>query len=112
MDELVKQALLYDYYGELLTDQQKKIYEEVFFDDYSLSEVAKDENISRQGVHDMIKRTKQTLQSYEDKLGLVKKHLEIKEIASKIEEKVSKAANGDKLALKQIEDLSKKLQNI
>ena len=52
MDKLARQALLYDFYGELLTEHQQNVYEDVVLNDYSLSEVAQDQGISRQGVHD------------------------------------------------------------
>lgn len=79
MDEILKQTLLYDFYGELLTDHQKEIYEQVVLEDYSLSEIAKDAGISRQGVHDMIKRCNKTLEGYEEKLRLVEKFMFIKQ---------------------------------
>ena len=50
MDNILEQDLLFDFYGELLSEKQKKIYSEVVFYDYSISEVAKDEGISRQSV--------------------------------------------------------------
>ena len=78
MDEILKQTLLYDFYGELLTDHQKEIYEQVVLEDYSLSEIAKDAGISRQGVHDMVKRCNKTLEEYEQKLHLVEKFLNIR----------------------------------
>ena len=58
MEKFVEQTLLYDFYGELLTERQQQVYESVVLEDYSLSEVAEDLGISRQGVHDMIKRWK------------------------------------------------------
>ena len=58
MDKLARQALLYDFYGELLTEHQQNVYEDVVLNDYSLSEVAQDQGISRQGVHDLVKRRK------------------------------------------------------
>lgn len=84
MEEILKQTLLYDFYGELLTDHQKEIYEQVVLEDYSISEVAKDAGISRQGVHDMIKRSNKTLEGYEEKLHLVEKFMTIKEKLHKI----------------------------
>ena len=84
MEKIVWQSLLYDFYGELLTEHQKSIYEEVIFNDYSISEVAKDEGISRQGVHDLIKRCNKILEEYEGKLHLVEKFLHIKEKVDKI----------------------------
>ena len=53
MEKFVERTLLYDFYGELLTKRQQQIYESVVLEDYSLSEVAEELNISRQGVHDM-----------------------------------------------------------
>lgn len=71
MERFVEQTLLYDFYGELLTERQQQVYESVVLEDYSLSEVAEDLGISRQGVHDMIKRCNHTLEEYEAKLHLV-----------------------------------------
>lgn len=79
MDEILKQALLYDFYGELLNDHQKEIYEQFVLEDLSLSEIAQDAGISRQGVHDLVKRCQKTLQGYEARLHLVEKFLNIKE---------------------------------
>ena len=50
MDKLARQALLYDFYGELLTEHQQNVYEDVVLNDYSLSEVAQDQGISLQVV--------------------------------------------------------------
>lgn len=79
MEKFVEQSLLYDFYGELLTEHQKRVFEEVILNDYSLSEVAQDLNISRQGVHDMIKRCNKILEDYESKLHLVERFVRIRE---------------------------------
>lgn len=84
MDDIYGKTLLFDFYGELLTDHQKQIYEEVVMDDCSLSEVAADHGISRQGVHELIKRITKTLNEYEEKLHLVGHFLEIKAKAETI----------------------------
>lgn len=73
LDKIVNQDLLFDFYGDLLTEHQKRIYEEVVFNDYSVSEVARDEGISRQGVYDLIRRCSAQLVSYEERLGLVRR---------------------------------------
>ena len=86
MDEILKQSLLYDFYGELLTNHQKEIYEEVVLDDCSLSEVAQAHGISRQGVHDLVKRCQKMLEGYEEKLKLVEKFISIKQKVEKIEQ--------------------------
>ena len=71
MEKIVEKTLLYDFYGELLTEHQRRIYEDVVFNDISLSEAAEEYGVSRQGIHDLIKRCDRLLQDYEDKLGLV-----------------------------------------
>ena len=86
MEKFVGQTLLYDFYGELLTERQQQVYESVVLEDYSLSEVAEDLGISRQGVHDMIKRCNHTLEEYESRLHLVEKFLCIRKQVQKIKE--------------------------
>lgn len=86
MEKFVEQTLLYDFYGELLTERQQQAYESVVLEDYSLSEVAEDLGISRQGVHDMIKRCNHTLEEYESRLHLVEKFLCIRKQVQKIKE--------------------------
>ena len=60
MEKIYERSMLYDFYGELLTEHQKNIFEEVVFDDLSLAEVAEAHNTSRQAVHDMVRRTTKT----------------------------------------------------
>ncbi len=81
----MKQALLYDFYGELLTEHQKQIYEDVVLNDYSLSEIAQDRGISRQGVHDLIRRCNNILEEYERKLRLLERFLQVKQLAGQID---------------------------
>lgn len=90
MNEILEQALLYDFYGELLTSHQKEIYEQFVLEDLSLSEIAEDAGISRQGVHDLIKRCNKTLEGYEAKLHLVEKFLSIKEKVHRMNELLEK----------------------
>ena len=71
---------LYDFYGPLLTEHQQRVYEAVVLDDYSLSEVAEEAGITRQGVHDIIKRCDKILEGYEEKLGLVEKFARIQKL--------------------------------
>ena len=84
MDEILEQTLLYDFYGELLTEHQQKIYEDVVFNDLSYSEVAKEQGISRQGIYDLIKRINRILAGYEEKLHLVEQFLKARQLASRI----------------------------
>ncbi len=86
VDTILKQSLLYDFYGELLTNHQKEVYEQFVLEDLSLSEIAQSAGISRQGVHDMVKRCQKTLEGYEEKLHLVEKFIVIQERVRQIDE--------------------------
>lgn len=86
MERIFEQTLLYDFYGELLTAHQQKIYEDAVCQDMSLSELAQEHGISRQGVHDLIRRCDRTLQEYESKLHLVERFMSAKEKVHAIEE--------------------------
>lgn len=85
MEEFVERSYLYDFYGELLTEHQKRIYREIVFDDFSESEVASDEGISRQGVHDLMRRCDRQLRDYESRLHLVEKFMNIRNNVRKIQ---------------------------
>ena len=84
MEEKIAQAYLYDFYGELLNEHQRRIYEDFVFQDLSLGEIASEEGISRQGVHDLIKRCTKTLEEYESKLHLIEKFQAAKEKVEQI----------------------------
>lgn len=85
MEKIFEQALLYDFYGELLTAHQQSIYEDAVYNDMSLGEIAQERGISRQGVHDLIKRCDRILQDYESKLHLVEQFDKAKRKVAEIE---------------------------
>ena len=87
MEPKVRQTYLYDFYGELLNEHQQKIFEAFVFDDLSLGEIAEDQDISRQAVHDMIKRSTKKLEEYENKLHLMERFLELREKAVSIQQR-------------------------
>lgn len=88
-EEKIRIARLYDCYGNLLTDRQKSCMERYFYEDLSLAEISEELNVSRQAIHDMLKRSEQLLEKYENKLKFLdKKKLEnkkIKEIKNKLD---------------------------
>ena len=84
MEKIVRQTLLYDFYGELLNSHQRKLYEDAVFGDLSLSEIAEEEGISRQGVHDLIRRCDRLMEDYEEKLHLIHKFSETKKQVERI----------------------------
>lgn len=79
MDELVRMSLLYDFYGVLLKENKRRIFEDYVLNDYSLGEIAKSEDMTRQGVFDMVKRCVKELERYEERLRLIHKFDRIKE---------------------------------
>lgn len=83
MKDIFKSSLLYDFYGELLTNHQKEIYEDFILNDLSLGEIAEERGISRQGVHDLVKRCDKTLNGYEEKLHLLERFSKTKEDVKK-----------------------------
>ena len=110
MEKIVEQGLLYDFYGELLTEHQRNVYEDFVLNDLSLGEIAAEEGISRQGVHDLVKRCSKKLQSYENKLHLVEKFLRIKEDVGQIHELAKRCkASHDENILTDIETISNQI---
>ena len=81
-------SVLIDNYGVLLTEKQRLIMEYYFNDDLSLAEISENEGITRQGVLDIIKRCKQTLFEYEEKLQLIKKITVLKEKTNSIDQNI------------------------
>lgn len=89
----LKTSLLIDLYRNMLTDKQYSVMDMYFNLDYSLSEIAENEGITRQGVLDLIKRTEQKLAEYEEKLKLMKKFETTEKALAKIELLTSSADN-------------------
>lgn len=110
MNKILEQTLLYDFYGELLTEHQKRIYEDVVLNDYSFSEVAEEQGVSRQGVHDLVKRCNKILQDYESKLHLVEKFVTIKSKVETMEAGLRESEEVDKSKLtSQLNDILENL---
>ena len=84
MDNIGRKALLFDVYGMMLTAKQREIYDLAVGEDMSLAEIAEIVGVSRQAVHDMIRRTDKILDEYEEKLGLAEKFLDIEEHLDRI----------------------------
>ncbi len=111
MEKIVTQTLLYDFYGELLTEHQKQIFENVVFNDLSFSEAAEEAGISRQGVHDLIKRCTRTLNEYEEKLHLIERFMETQQQAKEISQLVRDyREQRDESLLHRIEEISEAMK--
>lgn len=92
----LEMTMLFDFYGELLTEKQREYFDLYYNDDLSLSEIAENDNITRQGVRDILRRAENTLSDTEHKTGLVKRfgenRLEIESLrsyAAEIQEKTT-----------------------
>lgn len=70
-NQTYRMTMLYDFYGELLTDRQKEFFDYYYNNDLSLTEIAENAGISRQGVRDVIVRAEGIMQEMEDKTGLI-----------------------------------------
>ena len=72
-NQAYRMALLYDFYGDMLTDRQKEFYDLYYNEDLSLAEIAENYGITRQGVRDVIVRAEAVLTELEDKTGIIKR---------------------------------------
>lgn len=113
MEKIVQQGLLYDFYGELLTKHQQKLYEDVVFRDLSPSEIAKEQGISRQGVHDLVKRCDRILAGYEEKLKLVEKFQKTQKMVTEIHRLTKEyLRTKDMVLIHQIEQISNDISEL
>lgn len=78
-------TVLFDFYGEILTDKQKQVIDLYYNDDLSLAEIAEQAGITRQGVRDCIKRGEATMRFMEEKLGLARRFSAVRESLEEIE---------------------------
>ena len=85
METIEKISLLYDFYGRLLTEKQRQVMELYHEENLSLAEIAEEFGISRQGVHDTLKKAEHLLTEYEDKLGLVAKLMKSRHAIAEID---------------------------
>lgn len=85
-------TMLYDFYGNLLTDKQKDLFDLYYNEDLSLSEIADNIGITRQGVRDGVMRSEHFLRDTEDKLGLVKRYSNIQSSLDNIQDAISEIA--------------------
>lgn len=77
-------ALLFDYYGELLTEKQKTCFDLYYNQDLTLSEIAEEVGISRQGVHDSLARAEASLRTMEEKTGCASRDIQCRQVLEKI----------------------------
>ena len=110
-NQAYRMAMLYDFYGDLLTARQKEFYDLYYNDDLSLAEIAENYEITRQGVRDIIVRAEKTLEDIEEKTGLIRRFHQtratvptLRELTTQIE-----AINRDRLKDGELEKLCTQL---
>ena len=87
LEEVIRYNELYDFYKDLLTDKQKKYYEDYYFKNMSLQEMKEEYNVSRNAIYKQLKNILKKLDNYEEVIGIVKKKNTLKEITKNIKDK-------------------------
>lgn len=97
MENTNRLIILYDYYESLLTEQQKEYFEDYYFSNLSLSEIAENKNVSRNAVHNQLKITEEKLENYELKLKLFEKNKKVEKVLenSELKEKIMNILEGE-----------------
>ena len=111
MDKKIEISILLDIYSNLLTEKQYDFLNDYYNNDLSLSEIAENENITRQAVRDNLKKGENKLFEYEEKLGFMKKTKVQEEQIAKVLSELSKIESKmtDKQIAKVLEDVKQKL---
>jgi len=113
-NQAYRMAMLYDFYGDLLTDRQKEFYDLYYNEDLSLAEIAENYGITRQGVRDVIVRAEAYLTEIEDKTGLIRRfhtmQSQLREIADCIRQVTD--LNDKRLGNDELEVLASRIQSL
>ena len=109
IEERMELALLYDFYGALLKENQRRRFEASILEDYNYAEIAEDEGITRQGVYDAVKRASKLLRDYEEKLGLVAKFEEQKDLIKSLKSELFKMIKPEEENFSKISEIIEKL---
>ena len=113
-NQAYRMAMLYDFYGDLLTDRQKEFYDLYYNEDLSLAEIAENYGITRQGVRDVIVRAEAYLTEIEDKTGLIRRfhtmQSQLREIADCIRQVTD--LNDKRLGSDEMEVLASRIQSL
>ena len=113
-NQAYRMALLYDFYGDMLTDRQKEFYDLYYNEDLSLAEIAENYGITRQGVRDVIVRAEAILTELEDKTGIIKRFHRMQEQFAQMETAVDAIAarNDERWQDDELETLCNQLKGV
>ena len=98
MDNTIMRTMLFDFYGDLLTEKQREYYDLHYNSDLSLQEIAEQSGVSRQAVWDIIRRAEQSLNEFEDKTGLVARAVRRRKAVEELQELISALPEGKQKA--------------
>ena len=110
----LEMSLLFDFYGETLTEKQRELFDLYYNEDLSLAEIAEHAGITRQGVRDSIKRAEHALREMEEKLGLVARYGGTERCAEELSRQVALlcALNADKLHSSEAEGIASRMSSL
>ena len=110
----LEMSLLFDFYGETLTEKQRELFDLYYNGDLSLAEIAEHAGITRQGVRDSIKRAEHALREMEDKLGLVARYGGTERCAEELMREVERlrALNADTLHSSEAEAIASRMASL
>ena len=110
----LEMSLLFDFYGETLTEKQRELFDLYYNEDLSLAEIAEHAGITRQGVRDSIKRAEHALREMEDKLGLVARYGGTERCAEELMREVERlrALNADTLHSSEAEEIASRMASL
>ena len=110
----LEMSLLFDFYGETLTEKQRELFDLYYNEDLSLAEIAEHAGITRQGVRDSIKRAEHALREMEDKLGLVARYGGTERCAEELMQEVERlrALNADTLHSSEAEAIASRMVSL
>lgn len=109
--KLLEMSLLFDFYGETLTEKQRELFDLYYNEDLSLSEIAEHAGITRQGVRDAVKRAEHALQEMEGRLGLVSRYGDTEKCAEALAREVGRlrSLNAEKLHSSEAEEIASRM---
>ena len=118
LEKRIELSELFDFYGSLLKEGQREVFEDYAFNDLSISEIAAEHDMSRQAIFDMVKRCTKSLIEYDEKLGLIEKFGKIRTVVEDIQriaesgKEAGASSENEPGTLEQIEALSEEILDI
>lgn len=111
-DKTFEMTLLFDFFGDLLTEKQQNCFDLYYNDDLSLSEIAEQTEISRQGVRDNLLRAEAALKKYEEKTGVVRRFTEMQAVIEELENSIKLLLANNAHSEQEASDILEKLEKL